>query len=191
MQTVTQVKEALREAQPVTSLVSLIRVAIEDGRKMLAARQDIRPDWAMWYRSMSNEGPCTACFAGAVMLGTLDGLGKHRLENCDVIGSHELAIQYRRTQYAALVALDRTRRGDLWGAYSALGRWYLGDGKPERREAFRDAVERVHLERRHSTPTTTAPDDHEFVSRPQFESFLASVSELADQLESVELAHEA
>ena len=194
MQTVEQVKEALRKALPVTSLAALIRVAIEDGRAMLAEREHVLPDWSTWYRSRSYHGPCTACFGGAVMLGTLDGIGKFRLAECDVIGSHQLHIQYKPEQVAALCALDRVRRGDLRGAYSALGMWYRGDGKRcPKVEAFRDAVlalvERRRTRQAGVTGVTSAPAQHEFKTRQHFGTFLDGVEEIADEVGKIEADH--
>ena len=193
MQTVEQVKQALQWARPVRSLAALIRVAVEDGREVLAERPDIRPDWAVWYRSAHAHGPCTVCFGGAVMLGTMDGLGKHRLEDCDVIGSHQLRIQYRTEQYEALVALDRARRGDLRGAYTILGRWYRSDGKAcPKVTAFREDVIALQVARQRHDPAgglTSAPAHREFKAREQFDGFLDSVEELADQLDEIEAEH--
>ena len=185
MQTVEQVKQALRWATPVLSLAALVRVAIEDGRKM---RPEVRPDWSAWYRARSLEGPCTACFGGAVMLGTMDGLAG--LEECDVVMSSHLAILYDRDQYAALCALDRVRRGDLRAAYAALGLWHDRPGDGNNRNAFRTAVRALKLARYERTGgVTSAPAHFEFVRRDQFNDFLDDCEELAGQLAEIEAEH--
>lgn len=189
MQTVEQVKQALRWATPVLSLAALVRVAIEDGKRMRTERPEIRPDWSTWYRARSIEGPCTACFGGAVMLGTLDGLAG--LEECSVVGSNALALLYDRDQYVALCALDRVRRGDLRAAYAALGLWHDRPGDPgHNRNGFRAAVRALKLARFEATgKVTSAPAHFEFVRRDQFDEFLDDVEELAGQLEEVEREH--
>ena len=188
MQTVEQVRQALRWARPVRSLAALVRVAIQDGREMLAEREDIRPDWSTWYRARSLEGSCTACFGGAVMLGTL---ASHRLDSLDVVTSHHLAIICEREQYEALAALDRVRRGDLRSAYSALRLWHDRPDDPEcNRNAFRAAVRALKLARFERTGgVTSAPAHFEFVRRDQFDEFLDDVEELADQLAEIEAEH--
>lgn len=189
MQTVEQVREALRKALPVTSLASLIRVAVEDSRKVLANRE-IRPDWSIWYRDGTEYAPCAVCFGGAVMLGTLAGCSRRPLSH---FHSSRFASLFEPPQYAALFALDRARRGDLRGAYSALERWHLGDGSPvEDRDPFRDAVCELRRERRRRhTDVTAAPAYSEFKGREEFRLFLDSVCRLADELEALELEHNA
>ena len=181
MQTVEEVKHALKADKPVTSVASLIRLGIEDGRKMLEDRPDVRPDYSDWYRARSIEGPCTACLAGAVMLGTLAKLGRHRLESCDLIDSHGLPIMYRRHQVAALCALDRVRQGNIDGAYKALRGfdWY-------------DSAPRYHVQglmqrrRRESKTNREGPTGAFFTSHFEFASHLDSLAVLARELERLE-----
>ena len=56
MQTVEQVKEALEKREPVTSLASLVRVAIEDGREMLK-RKRVRPSYSTWCTTRESYKP--------------------------------------------------------------------------------------------------------------------------------------
>lgn len=186
MQTVSEVREALqRGTERVTSLASLVRVAIEDGRAMLKDRPEVNPDYGIWWRRNEHTGRCVACLAGAVMLGTLDGLGKHRLENCDLVNSDALQIMYTGDQVAALCALDRTRQGNLFGAYRVLDpdRW-------SRDIEFRDAVERFEFKRRKGSKTNrvSAPGSF-FTTRGEFETHLDGLETLADELEAFEFAH--
>ena len=180
MQTVEEVRTALQSPEGrVTSLASLIRLGIEDGRKMLVERQDVRPDYAVWYRRRSIEGTCTACLAGGVMLGTLAELGKHRLEDCDLINSHALQIMYSRHQVNALCALDRVRQGNIEGAYRSLGLWNDFE--------FRGALDKVLVARTvRSRVSRQGPTDSQFTSRGLFASHLDSLDELASELEEVE-----
>ncbi len=191
MQTVEEVQEALRDAAPVTSLASLVRVGIEDGRKMLAERPDVRPHYARWFRSPTLEdGMCTACLAGGVMLGTLAGLSYRPLSECDTVNSHVLALLYAEAQTDALCALDRVRQGNIDGAYRALRMWYGPDGKRDpQREAFRAEVNRLCLARRQRHPERRhGPEESAFTTRGMFERHLDSLAELADELERIELA---
>lgn len=189
MQTVEEVRAALRNATAVTSLVSLIRLGIEDGRRMLAERPDVRPDYSVWYKSPTLEdGMCTACLAGGVMLGTLAGLSRRPLRRCDLVNSHVLDLLYKREQLRALCALDRVRQGNIEGAYRALGLWYDPKGKRDPKiEAFRDKVRAVCEARRKRHPENLqAPAVQDFVSRDGFDIHLTSLAELADELEGVE-----
>ncbi len=191
MQTVEEVQEALRTATPVTSLASLIRVGIEDGRKMLAERPDVRPYYAMWFRTPTLEdGKCTACLAGGVMLGTLAGLSRQPLEDYGTVNSNVLVSLYEEAQTDALCALDRVRQGNIDGAYRALHGWYAPDGKRDpQREAFRADVHRLCDTRRRRTPENRqGPEEPMFETRGMFERHLDSLAELADELERIELA---
>ncbi len=183
MQTVSEVREALqRGTAPVTSLASLVRLAIEDGRRMLKDRPDVKPDYGIWWRRNEHTKRCAACLAGAVMLGTLDGLGKHRLDDCDLVNSDALRIMYTGDQVAVLCALDRTRQGNLFGAYRVLDpdRW-------SRDIEFRDAVKRFEVARRKRSATNrvSAPGSF-FTDRELFEKHLDGLETLADELETFE-----
>ena len=91
MQTVEQVKEALEKREPVTSLASLVRVAIEDGREMLK-RKRVRPSYSTWCTTRESYKPphpdatneeialaqdddqqfeCFVCLGGAVLIGAV------------------------------------------------------------------------------------------------------------------------
>lgn len=186
MQTVEEVRSALQGDgnTPVTSLVSLIRLAIEDGREMLAQYSKVRPDYSVWWRNSRYEG-CAACLAGAVMLGTLGARGTQggfagtALENCDVINSDGLVLMYKRHQVNALSALDRVRAGAIQAAYRALGLWEDSQ--------FRSELDRLLFKRRKRSPQKRqAPARQFFQSREAFQEHLAALDELAGELEGVE-----
>ena len=180
MQTVEEVRTALQSPEGrVTSLASLIRLGIEDGRKMLEERADVRPDYGVWYRSRGVMQDYTACLAGGVMLGTLHDLGKHRLEECDLINSHALEIMYSRHQVNALSALDWVRQGNIEGAYRSLGLWNDLE--------FRGALDKVLVARTvRSRENRRGPTHSQFTSRGMFASHLDSLDELASELEGIE-----
>ncbi|MYA41523.1 MAG: hypothetical protein F4Z31_07210 [Gemmatimonadetes bacterium] len=180
MQTVEEVRSALQGDGdvPVTSVAALVRLAIEDGRTMLAEHPNVTPDYSVWWMRDTIERSCAACLAGAVMLGTLDGFGKHRLDNCDVVDSHGLGIMYRPHQVSALCAIDRVRQGNIMGAYRAL----------KMREAVDvHAIDRLFVRRHRRDPEHGARPKHMcFVNRDNFADHLDSLDELAAQLEVIE-----
>ena len=141
MQTVEQVREALENGQRVTSLANLVRVAIEDGRAMLAV-DDIKivPNFSNWCRAshyvtefgeLDTDPPrattrhCTACLAGAVMLGTLSELKALRrvLPQLGIGEWTDLDDSFHGPAGGAMWALDYVRKAQIENAYRALSSW--------------------------------------------------------------------
>ena len=190
MQTVEQVKEALREARPVRSLAALVWLGIEDGRAMLDERPHVRPDYTVWYRAPSFEEQCTACLAGGIILGTLAGCAKRSIESTDLTTTVGLDHTFERNQVRALIALDRARQGNFDSAYRALGLWERPYGtalSPERVALRNDVIELTTARRKRTG--ISAPDGWSFMSRATFETHLDALGELAEELERLEATH--
>ena len=105
--TTEQVRQALRTGETrITSLAALVRVAIEDGRKL--DPDTYHPNYEA-YHSPRDSG-CNVCFAGAVIAGTLSPSDPLTRLGPGSFGEAQ----------NALYALDHVRMGDLGDAYSLL-----------------------------------------------------------------------
>ncbi|MXW18393.1 MAG: hypothetical protein F4139_00695 [Gemmatimonadetes bacterium] len=174
MQTVTEVRAALRAGAPVRSLASLVRVAIEDGREMLASGK-AEPDFR-WFYMRHRGGDCTACLAGSVMLGTLREKGEFQPE-----GYADLFDRYRQTTAWALLALDAVRRGALVMAYRRLE-----DGDDDDRHEATPVEQVAQGYERAKAGAVVA--ESSFNDRETFTRHLASLVGLAADLEEIEAA---
>ena len=122
-QTTHQVREALRNNQPVTSLATLTRVAIEDGRGL--DPNVYIPDYGQYHKiatvpvapgESETHQRCKVCLAGAAIVGTL------AVRPEEVVGPQSIR-EDRGMQLTseAIIALDRVRTGFYATAYSILG----------------------------------------------------------------------
>ena len=131
MQSIEEVRLALKDGRRVRSLASLIRVAVEDGREMLQ-RSDVLPTYGYWCRDLPS-GPamtlgydgngaetCAACLAGAVIIGTLT-MDDERIPNIE--GTDDLDTTFPPTTVRALHALDSVRQGAIQSAYGYIDCW--------------------------------------------------------------------
>ena len=190
MQTVEQVKEALEKREPVTSLASLVRVAIEDGREMLK-RKRVRPSYSTWCTTRESYKPphpdatneeialaqdddqqfeCFVCLGGAVLIGAVgfnpfvNGLYQAKEPHHFDIATSD-----------AMRALDQVRQGSVTMAYCILG---LAPNDLQGREEF------VRAHRAHRDMHFV---EHKFfVGRDEFGKHLDSLDGLADRLEAFE-----
>ncbi|MDE2761575.1 MAG: hypothetical protein OXK74_02155 [Gemmatimonadota bacterium] len=174
MQTPIEVRLALRQGFPVRSLASLVRVAIKDGREMLASGK-AEPDFR-WFYMRHRDGECTACLAGSVMFGTLREKGEFQPE-----GYGDLFDRYRETTAHALLALDDVRRGNVVTAYRRLE-----DGDDDdRHEAT--PIEQAAQGYEHAKAGAVVAESS-FTDRETFARHLASLAGLATDLEAIESA---
>lgn len=176
MQTSIEVQLALRQGQPVRSLAALVRLAIEDGRQMLADGK-VRPDYRWFFMRHGSpvENVCSACLAGGVMLGTLRMTGEIELD-----AWADLFDLFPESTAYALLALDAVRRGQLVRAYRCIH-----DGDDD--------------DRHEPTPIEEAAEGYEramygttgygaFTDRDGFTRHLAVLEDLAADLEELEKA---
>ena len=117
--TTDECRAALREGKRVTSLVALARVAVEDARGL--DRASYVPLSSLWVDLRSEV--CRVCFAGAVIVGSLDlppGTEAPRPN------------QFPWHTEQALMALELLRRGHVEDAYETLDvllpDWYVSPG---------------------------------------------------------------
>ena len=96
------------------TLSGLLRVAVEDGRKVQADPRYVF-DMSIWHDPMKVEGEdtvCSVCMAGAVMAMRLDAPIEKVVDPDNYQDKGDLEFQLR--------AIDNLRSGDLVDAYRAL-----------------------------------------------------------------------
>ena len=190
MQTVEQVKEALKKREPVTSLASLVRVAIEDGREMLK-RKRVRPSYSTWCTTRESYKPphpdatneeialaqdddqqfeCFVCLGGAVLIGAVgfdpfvNGLYQAKEPHHFPLATSD-----------AMRALDQVRQGCVTNAYGILGLLPV------------DLLAHEEFVRAHRAHRDMHFVEHKFfVGRDEFGKHLDSLDGLADRLEAFE-----
>lgn len=96
----------------------MIVAALEDLHKTIKA--GFRIDMEIWVKRSSPT--CAACYAGSVMLQSLEALKDDKRSPCDYQGE----VQYM------LIALNRLRSGFLSSAYSILDREFPEAMTPDR-----------------------------------------------------------
>ncbi|MDE2980849.1 MAG: hypothetical protein OXU74_06605 [Gemmatimonadota bacterium] len=172
MQTTVEVRLALRQGGPVRSLAALVRLAIEDGRQMLADGK-VRPDFR-WF-IMRHEGRvCSACLAGGVMFGTLRMTGEIAPE-----GYADLFDLFPERTAFALLALDAVRRGQLVLAYRRI---HDGDDDDRHKPTpIEEAVQGYERVKAGGSVTHSG-----FIGPDAFRKHLASLEGLAADLEQLE-----
>lgn len=127
-------RKALRNDEPVTSLATLIEVALEDAAGL--DREKYFPSYAHYHSPVGNR--CAVCDAGAVMAGTLGSDPLYRAFPGDFIGGDAPGERLALDEFdddlnplrpippigthtaAALKALDLARVGHVLSAYLML-----------------------------------------------------------------------
>ena len=161
----------------IKTLSDLIRYANEDSRKVLADEHFIPASEEWWRREssdkrleISSEPVCFACYAGAVIRGTL-GVGadariRGRLDEItntyrDVITPESFVPDVANI----LTALDNAREGDYIGAmHEFTGNYEFYDERLLKMEAV---------------------DYWEFYGQDEFEKFITEMDKVADKLEGM------
>ena len=114
-QTTQAVREALRTDGQITSLASLVRVAIEDGRQL--DPEVYTPDYGSYHSPVTrgDRPTCNVCLAGAAIVGTL------RVSPAVSTGPSDFKVDRSQPRTArALMALDSVRTGSYGSAYGRL-----------------------------------------------------------------------
>ena len=148
-------------------LSQLIRMAIQDGRKVLN-QDDLTPEFSVWHEWQSVEKKCAVCLAGAVIANTL---GANPTTN---VRPTELPEEWRR----ALWALDYIRTGDY---NTAIAYFYRSDDDYGEEQTALTKLGLAYLEEWES------PDYMDFVNHKQFAQHLDSLEHIANTFEEVGL----
>ena len=112
-QTTQAVREALRTNGIITSLATLTRVAIEDGRRLDPALYV--PDYGVYHDPSESREKCQVCLAGAAIVGTLAA------DPRECIGPSDYNEEEETGTSLALRALDYVRCGSYSSAYALIG----------------------------------------------------------------------
>ncbi len=193
MQGIEEVRTALREKgdTPITSLASLMRVAIEDGRAMLK-RPDVKPTYNTWL-AIAREGPigafrnvCHACLAGGILLGTLGRKASGAMFE-SVSPNAELPHVSK-----ALRALEAVRQHNFHAAYDILGvapehgSEYDVPDEREAKSAKRSKWWGALLALVSVSDSDISDDARSFRTAGRFEELLDGLEPVADTLEKFE-----